>query len=1036
MLGGKKRTVVDLTSFINLQRSYEEGQEGELFGTTSVNAKALGGFYLPYPEKDTVRLALGKYWDYEADIDDAGQIVAKQTKIFHHQQNPINIFCGTNITMEECDPGVYTYIQETPYGESKFGGFRQKIILECEVPTENINNYITEGASTETPVYDLSHGTFWTYLMKYGVNAPDKELKPIIKSTNINPENPQVYYDHYHVSPVPYTPKELLSQQTYGKVLYADYKSYYNTRANTIRYEDFIAAPRYQNSLPNIYGMVKLANKQGVTKETYFNFMEEYRDILYWYEPPAGRMRNDTYTGLFQERPVEASFFLYGALMVDDTARLSNSAPEQVTVEESDKTLETLLTLNTKTVDADGAVKEYLDDYRRHALWTGGKLHSKPPSNFGGKFYPDSRCKFGALEHINSNLLFGSNVSSMLQKANQYKDYWPMYIDLSFTSQDTQLSDTIKKSKLIKYLGYEIAASQRIPGWYPTAGPGHPNFFYQDNSSTLDFVDYIDKEVYENTEDDGFINIPALTEPGQEAYLVNTKKTIPLVSNRSDNPGMLDKWMSSDDYSSQNDHPMFYPEESISSWSPSAGGSWTTQMYQDFIFDVRNYVAFINSEEAEEANNFNSDCNPLIKILFGPAFLEDLKSIYNEKARTYSDILNGVPAYAEDLFYVIKKFRTDFPSGGGAAAEKHVQNIIIPNTSDLNIVQYIDTQVKYGNHAAYRYEVYANRVVFGSKYYYTFMHADAAELNVAPIESGGSMDVLIYPLELAVPVSPLPAEAQYNVDYPPNPLVNEALPSSFKYAVTPWVTIEPSISLVEAQIFSTTKIKILDAPPVPPYVNIVPYRAVSNRVKILLGGSTDTFRAEPVPMLPTDGPVFEDIYAAQFSNDGKIRFSSDDKVANFQVFRTDKRPTMYSEFELHPDVPEIATGGFAAFDDAIEPNKKYYYTFRTVDVHGHMSNPTPVYEVELIDEKGAVQPIIKTISMELEKNKIPIKEIQKYLFLKVTDNQIYFPDKESVNSVFSTYGEQDNKKKYKMRITSKGTGKKIDINFSFTKKET
>jgi hypothetical protein len=154
------------------------------------------------------------------------------------------------------------------------------------------------------------------------------------------------------------------------------------------------------------------------------------------------------------------------------------------------------------------------------------------------------------------------------------------------------------------------------------------------------------------------------------------------------------------------------------------------------------------------------------------------------------------------------------------------------------------------------------------------------------------------------------------------------------------------------------------------------------------------------------------------------------------VFKLDERPKNYGEFKLHPDVPEVGTGGSAAFDDALEPNKRYYYTFRTVDVHGHVSNPSPVYEVELIDEKGAVKPIIRTISMEPEENKAPVREMQKYLYLKVTDNQIYFPNKEDVSSVFSTYGEQDSKKKYKMRITSKKTGKKIDINFSFTKKET
>ena len=174
-------------------------------------------------------------------------------------------------------------------------------------------------------------------------------------------------------------------------------------------------------------------------------------------------------------------------------------------------------------------------------------------------------------------------------------------------------------------------------------------------------------------------------------------------------------------------------------------------------------------------------------------------------------------------------------------------------------------------------------------------------------------------------------------------------------------------------------------------------------------------------------------------------------VANFQVFRLEHnkifdalgsgepkpRPTSYNDFVLHPneDFAILETGGSAAFDDSIEPNKKYYYTFRTVDNHGHISNPTPVYEVELIDEKGAVKPIIKTISMEAGENKAPLKEFQKYLLIKPTERQIYFSEEPGVNSIFSAAGDPNNKKKYKMRLTSKGTGKKIDINFSFTKKD-
>ena len=104
----------------------------------------------------------------------------------------------------------------------------------------------------------------------------------------------------------------------------------------------------------------------------------------------------------------------------------------------------------------------------------------------------------------------------------------------------------------------------------------------------------------------------------------------------------------------------------------------------------------------------------------------------------------------------------------------------------------------------------------------------------------------------------------------------------------------------------------------------------------------------------------------------------------------------------------------------------------SIDDHGHFSNPSPVFEVELIDEKGAVKPIIRTVSMDPIENKDPVKQFQKYIHIKPSIKQLYFHDQENVESIFSEHTSTKTKK-YKMRLTSKKTGKKIDVNFSFLK---
>jgi hypothetical protein len=239
------------------------------------------------------------------------------------------------------------------------------------------------------------------------------------------------------------------------------------------------------------------------------------------------------------------------------------------------------------------------------------------------------------------------------------------------------------------------------------------------------------------------------------------------------------------------------------------------------------------------------------------------------------------------------------------------------------------------------------------------------------------------------------------------------------------VELEPSIMIIGDRIFSTPEVIIMDKPPVIPDVNIVPYRAVNNRIKILISGATDRYREVPVLMLDSDDAEFERIKAAQLSHDGKVEFGSDDAVRSFQIFRTQNKPVTYADFELYEQINE------EFFEEQILPNTKYYYTFRAIDDHGHVSNPTPVYEVELIDEKGAVKPIIRLVDMTPPKTNTNIKDFQKYFYLKPSLKQIFFSEDDSVDAIFS---DELKKKKYKIRLTSKGTGKKIDINFSFKKK--
>ncbi len=66
---------------------------------------------------------------------------------------------------------------------------------------------------------------------------------------------------------------------------------------------------------------------------------------------------------------------------------------------------------------------------------------------------------------------------------------------------------------------------------------------------------------------------------------------------------------------------------------------------------------------------------------------------------------------------------------------------------------------------------------------------------------------------------------------------------------------------------------------------------------------------------------------------------------------------------------------------------------------------------------------------ELENPRI---ELNKYLYISPSTIQLFNSDSSDVDSIFSS---KDVKKKYKIRLTSKTSGKKIDVNLAFEKKE-
>lgn len=117
--------------------------------------------------------------------------------------------------------------------------------------------------------------------------------------------------------------------------------------------------------------------------------------------------------------------------------------------------------------------------------------------------------------------------------------------------------------------------------------------------------------------------------------------------------------------------------------------------------------------------------------------------------------------------------------------------------------------------------------------------------------------------------------------------------------------------------------------------------------------------------------------------------------------------------------------------------------FRSIDIHGKISNPTPIYQVEIVDDNGLIFPIIKTVDFLEPMATQPSKGMTRYLYVAPRYTQTILNNEKSgltdaesaTDATQYTLGLQDESlwgKRFKIRLTSKSTGKKMDINVDFT----
>ena len=284
---------------------------------------------------------------------------------------------------------------------------------------------------------------------------------------------------------------------------------------------------------------------------------------------------------------------------------------------------------------------------------------------------------------------------------------------------------------------------------------------------------------------------------------------------------------------------------------------------------------------------------------------------------------------------------------------------------------------------------------------------------------------------------------------------NAQITSAFPYLADFKLTVEPSAKIVEVPIQEKT-FKILDNPPNDLIATPHHLKDQSNRLSFFLSYDTFSPNTVPYPVALTaqdDQNKIDYIAGLEISEDDFMQDESVSMAETFEVYRLSRKPTSYQDFEdnlrqsidlriLKNDKIKLD----ALFTERVRPNQKYYYTFRAINENGIAGEFTPIFESELINDGGYVYGNFNQLMAEdLVTDNIsePLMSFKK-LFNVVPNIQhllLQSNDADFSDSAFSqvenfSLGAEDNEDKiwgktFKLRLTSKKTGKKIDLNIKF-----
>lgn len=233
------------------------------------------------------------------------------------------------------------------------------------------------------------------------------------------------------------------------------------------------------------------------------------------------------------------------------------------------------------------------------------------------------------------------------------------------------------------------------------------------------------------------------------------------------------------------------------------------------------------------------------------------------------------------------------------------------------------------------------------------------------------------------------------------------------------------LKLIKHEIFKAEEILVQSKPPLAPSIDLIGFKDINNKIKFNFIHNSGELKETSIEL--NYEPYMNVAQFREKDDNGLVSFSNDEAIKNILIFKTDKEPSSYKDFNFY----QIQDNILGSFNEYIEPNKKYWYTFVAQDNHGLYSNPSIIYQVEILSQEKLCYVVSSLFSFKKKEalNTFYIKNN-----LKITPNykHIIPLDDKDLQSLILKNGNIFTKI-FKFRVRSLSTNKIIDINVDVNK---